>query len=72
MKSSSRSPEVANFRNRIVGYEEVDPEQLLANPRNWRIHPQNQQEALEGVLEEVGWIDDIIVNQQTGFVVDGH
>ena len=60
------------WKNRIIGYEEVDPLQLLANPRNWRIHPQSQQEALEGVLDEVGWVDDIIVNQRTGFVLDGH
>ncbi len=60
------------WRNRIIGYAEVDPNDLLANPRNWRIHPQNQQESLEAVLEEVGFVDDIIVNQKTGFVVDGH
>jgi len=60
------------WKNRIIGYEEIDPTQLLANPRNWRIHPQQQQEALEGVLEEVGWVDDIIVNKRTGFVLDGH
>ena len=50
----------------------MDPEQLLANPKNWRIHPKNQQDALVGVLSEVGWVQDVIVNKQTGFVVDGH
>jgi len=60
------------WKNRIVGHEEVDPLQLLANPRNWRIHPQSQQEALAGVLDEVGWVDEVIVNKQTGFVLDGH
>ena len=49
-----------------------DPEQLLANPKNWRIHPKAQQDALAGVLAEVGWVQDIIVNKRTGFVVDGH
>ena len=58
--------------NRIIGHAEIDPNELLANPRNWRIHPHAQQEALEGVLEEVGWVDEVIVNQHTGFVVDGH
>lgn len=62
----------APWRNRIVGYGDEDPEQLLANPRNWRIHPGTQQAALGGVLEEVGWVDDVIVNQRTGFVIDGH
>jgi DNA modification methylase len=60
------------FKSRIVGHDEIDPNDLLANPRNWRIHPQNQQEALEGVLIEVGWVDEIKVNVNTNFVVDGH
>lgn len=60
------------WRNRIVGHGEEDPEQLLANPRNWRIHPKAQQDALNGVLSTVGWVQDVIVNQRTGFVVDGH
>src|SRR5690348_10145058 len=60
------------WRNRIVGHGEEDPEQLLANPNNWRIHPKSQQDALKGVLSEVGWVQDVIVNKRTGFVVDGH
>lgn len=63
---------MASWRNRIVGHGEEAPDQLLANPRNWRIHPKAQQKALEGVLNEVGWVQDIIVNQRTGFVIDGH
>ena len=27
---------------------------------------------MAGVLAEVGWVQDIIVNKRTGFVVDGH
>lgn len=60
------------WRNRIVGHGEEAPEQLLANPGNWRIHPKAQQDTLAGVLSEVGWVQDVIVNQRTGFVVDGH
>lgn len=60
------------WRNRIVGYDEVDPEQLLANPLNWRIHSELQQETLEGMLDEVGIIVPIIENVRTGYVVDGH
>ena len=48
------------------------PDQLLANPANWRIHPVPQQELLKNVLAEVGWIDDVIVNQTTGRIIDGH
>lgn len=60
------------WRNRIVGHGEEAPDQLLANALNWRIHPKAQQEALSGVLDEVGWVQDIIVNRRTGNVVDGH
>jgi ParB-like chromosome segregation protein Spo0J len=55
-----------------VGYGEAAPDQLVANPRNWRIHPTGQQEALLGVLREVGIVQDVLVNRATGFVVDGH
>jgi hypothetical protein len=63
---------MTNWRNRIVGQGEVDPESLLANPLNWRIHPKDQQDALEDVIDQVGWVSRIIVNQRTGFVIDGH
>ena len=58
--------------NRIVGYGEEAPDQLLANPKNWRIHPKPQQDALSGVLHEVGVVQNILVNRTTGNVVDGH
>lgn len=60
------------WRNRIIGHGEVNPEDLLANPNNWRIHPKRQQDALAGLLNQLGWIDDITVNRATGFVLDGH
>lgn len=62
----------AVWRNRIVGSGMVDPAQLLTNPRNWRIHPKHQREALTSILRDVGWVQDVIVNKRTGFVVDGH
>jgi ParB-like chromosome segregation protein Spo0J len=63
---------MAAWRNRIVGYGEEKPDQLLANPRNWRIHPKGQQDALSGVFRDVGIVQNVIVNKRTGFVVDGH
>ncbi len=62
----------AAWRNRITGSGEEAPEQLLANPANWRIHPKPQQDALAGALDTVGWVQQVMVNQRTGFVVDGH
>ena len=60
------------YENKIIGTGTENPEQLLANPYNWRIHPKTQQDALESLLDDVGWVQNVIVNQRTGHVVDGH
>jgi hypothetical protein len=60
------------WNNRIAGYGSENPEQLLANPRNWRVHPSEQQSALTGVLESVGVVQNVIVNSRSGHLVDGH
>lgn len=61
-----------NLRSRIVGEGVEAPDQLLANPLNWRTHPKEQVDALEGLLREVGWVQRVIVNRTTGHIVDGH
>ena len=48
------------------------PDRLLASPANCRVHPKAQQEALAGVLDQVGWVQNVLGNQRTGHVVDGH
>jgi hypothetical protein len=60
------------FRSRIIGAGEESPDQLLANPANWRGHPAAQREALAAVLDEVGFVAPVIVNQRTGRLIDGH
>jgi hypothetical protein len=71
-KQNGQAKKPSNWKNRIVGEDEINPDQLLANPKNWRIHPKDQQDALGTVLDRVGWVQKVIVNQATGFVVDGH
>lgn len=66
---ASKLPE---WRNRIVGYDVVEADQLLANPSNWRGHPHTQEQALIGVLDDVGWVQEVIVNTTTGHIIDGH
>lgn len=68
--------------NKIVGHDLVDPSSLLANEMNWRVHSKHQQDALEGVLNEIGWIQDVIVNKRSSpdwgkqrgieTLIDGH
>lgn len=63
---------VTAWENRIVGYGEVAPDQLLAHFANSKIHPDAQTQALKGVLAELGWIDSIKVSVDSGRVIDGH
>lgn len=60
------------WRNSIVRYADEDPEQLLANPHNPKIHPRTQADAVVGSLNVHGWIVPVIVNEVTQHVVDGH
>ena len=60
------------WQSRIVGWDEVPPDQLLANPANYRRHPARQRDALRGSLDELGVVAPVIVNRTTGFVLDGH
>jgi DNA modification methylase len=60
------------WQNRIVGEGDEAPDQLLANPLNFRTHPGSQADALVGALDTVGWITRVIVNRTTGHVIDGH
>lgn len=60
------------WNNRIVSTGEMSVEDLHANPKNWRLHPRKQQEALAGTLGEVGVVQGVVFNQRTGRLVDGH
>lgn len=64
--------EVAKWQNRIIAAREVSVEDILFNPNNWRLHPKEQQEALTGILEQVGWVQHVIINETTGNLIDGH
>jgi hypothetical protein len=74
VRANVREDEVdlAKIKNRIIGSGEEQLDQIMFNPRNWRIHPLSQQDALKGVLEEVGWVQQVIVNKRTGNLIDGH
>lgn len=60
------------FVNRIIGHGEERVDQMLANPLNFRLHPDNQQQALAGSIDDIGFIRSVTVNKRTGRVVDGH
>lgn len=71
--TETRNPETElPWRSRIVGHDVVDPSSLVPHASNWRKHPKGQRTALAGVLTDVGWVQDVIVNRRTGRLIDGH
>jgi len=63
------------FRDRIREYKRIRSADLVANPLNWRQHPENQQNAMRGILEEVGIVDALLVRDRsdgTYDIIDGH
>lgn len=60
------------WNNRIVEEKMVDPKSVIPNPKNFRLHPAEQQEAIDAVLREIGWIDAVTVSRQTNIVLNGH
>lgn len=51
-------PVASGWRNRIAGYGEEAPGVLLANPRNWRIHPKAQQDMARPIRNHEGDVYD--------------
>ncbi len=63
------------IRDRIKELRRVKASELRPNPKNWRTHPQAQQDALRGVLAEVGYVDALLARElEDGglMLVDGH
>ncbi len=63
---------MTGWKNRIVGTGTVRPQDVTPHPMNWRRHPDHQKHALSALLDEVGWVDHVVINRRTGHVVDGH
>lgn len=60
------------WRSRIVGQGEADPATLTPHERNPRTHSKAQLDAIAGALDEVGFVQRVIVNRTTGHILDGH
>jgi hypothetical protein len=64
-----------HIRDRIKELRRVRATDLRPNPRNWRIHPPAQQDALRGLLAEVGYADALLARELddgTLMLIDGH
>ncbi|MGH9443944.1 MAG: hypothetical protein ACRD16_16890 [Thermoanaerobaculia bacterium] len=62
------------IRDRVRELRRVPARDLIPNPKNWRTHPAAQQDALRGVLAEIGYADALLVRETPeGLVlIDGH
>lgn len=61
-------------RDRILGLRRVPASELRAHPKNWRIHPPAQREALSEVLARVGYADAVLARPTPDGleIIDGH
>ena len=62
------------IRDRITDFRRVPASELIPNPLNWRRHPGSQQNALRGVLDDIGFADAVIARETAAGleVLDGH
>lgn len=63
------------LQNRIKEYKTIPAKDLVADPRNWRLHPELQKERLAGVMSKIGKADVCIVREIDDgkyMLIDGH
>ena len=63
------------FRDRIIDFRRVRAADLIRNPKNWRVHPPGQRQALSAMIERIGFADAVITRQLPSgelMLGDGH
>lgn len=63
------------IRDRIKELRRVPAAQLRPHPKNWRIHPPEQQDALRAVLAEIGYAGALLARELDDGsleLIDGH
>lgn len=66
---------MASIRDRVKELRRVPAKELKANPKNWRTHPQQQRDALRGILEEIGFAGACVARELPDGslqLIDGH
>jgi hypothetical protein len=68
------SDDLRYIKDRIIAFKRVKASNLTPHPLNWRKHPQAQRDAMAGVIDEVGYVDAIMVREhEDGYqIIDGH
>jgi ParB-like chromosome segregation protein Spo0J len=63
------------IRDRIKDFRRVKASQLRPHAKNWRVHPTAQQDALRGVLAEIGYAGALLARELDDGsleLIDGH
>lgn len=60
-----------SYKNAIVRYDVKPASAFIFNPLNPRVHPEYQQR-IKAMLDTFGWVAPVLVNKNTGYVLDGH
>jgi hypothetical protein len=60
------------MENKVVGHGTKKASEFKQNPKNWRLHPEEQRAMLSEMISRVGFISPVIVNVTTGNLIDGH
>lgn len=65
-------PRAEAIRLRITRHAIVPAKDLVANPLNFRVHPETQKKAVGEAIDKLGWVGEVLVNERTGHLIDGH
>jgi ParB-like chromosome segregation protein Spo0J len=66
---------VTSFQDRIKEFRRVRASDLIANPKNWRKHPEAQRKAMRAVLAEIGFAGAVLAREDESgrlVLIDGH
>jgi len=66
---------MGEVRDRIRSLRRVKASTLMANPKNFRRHPDSQRNRLRAILSEVGYADALLAREETDgslVLIDGH
>ena len=63
---------MSTWESRITRHGHAVVKEVVDNPRNWRVHDDYQKGVLSDIIEQVGVISQVVINERTGFLVDGH
>jgi hypothetical protein len=57
-----------------AGYEVlwVDPATVAGHPGNWKLHPDDQTDAVSSLIGRYGWLKPLVYNRRFSRLLDGH